>query len=170
MAETEMKDPLSRKAKKVQDHIRNKGFEFVVKELPDSTRTAKDAAKALGCTAAQIAKSLVFKDKALDAPILVIASGINRVGLEKIKQATGRTLVQADGKFVKDRVGFAIGGVPPVGHDERLVTLLDPDLKQYDRIWAAAGTPNAVFELRPADLEPLTDGVWIDLKENELIL
>jgi len=73
MTESDMKAPLSRKAKKVQDHIRNKGFEFVVKELPDSTRTAKDAAKALGCTAAQIAKSLVFKDKALDAPILVIA-------------------------------------------------------------------------------------------------
>ena len=158
-------EPLSRKAKKVQDVIRNKGFEFKVRELPDSTRTAKDAAAALGCKTAQIAKSLVFMDKDANLPVLVIASGINRVSLEKIKHATGRTLVQADGKFVKDRVGFAIGGVPPVDHNEKLVTLLDPDLNQYDRIWAAAGTPNAVFELRAADLEPLTCGVWIDLAE-----
>lgn len=160
-----MTEALSRKAKRVQDVIREKGFEFTVRELPDSTRTAKDAAKALGCTTAQIAKSLVFMDKDANLPVLVIASGINRVSLEKIKQATGRTLVQADGKFVKDRVGFAIGGVPPVGHDEKLLTLLDPDLKQYDRIWAAAGTPNAVFELKPADLEPLTEGIWTDLAE-----
>nr|NJM02729.1 YbaK/EbsC family protein [Desulfobacula sp.] len=160
-----MTESLSRKAKRVQDVIREKGFEFTVRELPDSTRTARDAAAALGCRTAQIAKSLVFMDKDANLPVLVIASGTNRVSLEKIKLATGRTLVQADGKLVKDRVGFAIGGIPPVGHDETLVTLLDPDLKQYDRVWAAAGTPNAVFELTPADLEPLTLGAWIDLAE-----
>lgn len=160
-----MTEALSRKAKRVQEAIREKGFEFTVRELPDSTRTARDAAEALGCKTAQIAKSLVFMDREADRPVLVIASGTNRVSLEKIKQATGRTLDQADGKLVKDRVGFAIGGVPPVGHDETLPTLLDPDLKQYDRVWAAAGTPNAVFELKPADLEPLTQGIWTDLAE-----
>lgn len=168
--ENEMQETLSRKAKKVQEYIHDKGFEFVVRELPASTRTAKEAAGAIGCETAQIAKSLVFMDKDADAPVLVIASGTNRVSLEKIKQATGRRLVQADGKIVKERVGFAIGGVPPVGHDEKLFTLLDPDLKQYDRIWAAAGTPNAVFELKPADLGSLTEGVWVDLSENKLIL
>jgi prolyl-tRNA editing enzyme YbaK/EbsC (Cys-tRNA(Pro) deacylase) len=156
---------LSRKAEKVQEYIRNKGFEFMVKELPDSTRTAKDAAKAIGCEVAQIAKSLIFMDEDANIPVLVIASGTNRVNLEKIKQATGRTLSQADGKAVKERIGFAIGGVPPVGHDEKLLTLLDPDLKRYDRIWAAAGTPNAVFELKPDDLGILTDGLWVDLSQ-----
>lgn len=160
-----MTEPLSRKAEKVQEYIRNKGFEFKVRELPDSTRTAAEAAKAIGCETAQIAKSLVFMDKDAGIPVLVIASGTNRVSLEKIKEETGRQLVQANGKAVKERIGFAIGGVPPAGHDEKLFTLLDPDLKRYDRIWAAAGTPNAVFELNPVDLGPLTDGVWIDLAE-----
>ncbi len=165
-----MTEPLSKKAKKVQEYIQEKGFEFVVRELPDSTRTAKDAAKAIGCEVAQIAKSLVFMNEDTDSPVLVIASGTNRVSLEKIKKETGQRLVQADGKIVKDRLGFAIGGIPPVGHDEKLFTLLDPDLKQYDRVWAAAGTPNAVFELNPVDLGGLTQGVWVDLAENELIL
>lgn len=160
-----MKPSLSRKAEKVQDVLREKGFEIRVRELPDSTRTARDAARAVGCETAQIAKSLVFMDKERNEPVLIIASGTNTVSLERIRQATGRTLVKADGKAVKDRVGFAIGGVPPVGHNEKLVTLLDPDLKQYDRIWAAAGTPHAVFELRSRDLGPLTDGTWVDLKE-----
>lgn len=156
---------LSKKAKKVQDIIQAKGFTFSVEELPNSTRTAKDAAQAVGCEVAQIAKSLVFKDEASGDPVLVIASGTNRVSLEKIAAATGRHLVQATGKEIKARIGFAIGGVPPVGHNEPLATILDPDLKQYDRIWAAAGTPNAVFELKAGDLGPLTDGIWIDLAE-----
>ncbi len=160
-----MKNGLSKKAERVQQHIKEMGFTFKVAELPDSTRTAQEAAQAVGCKVAQIAKSLVFKDKVKDEPVLVIASGSNRVNLEKIETATGKTLVQADGKYVKKRVGFAIGGVPPVGHDEKLYTILDPDLKQFDRIWAAAGTPFAVFELKSQDLEPLTAGVWIDLAE-----
>jgi prolyl-tRNA editing enzyme YbaK/EbsC (Cys-tRNA(Pro) deacylase) len=97
--------------------------------------------------------------------VLVIASGSNRVDLAKVKQATGLELVKADGNFVKQRVGFAIGGIPPVGHIELLQTLLDPDLKQYEIIWAAAGTPHAVFELKSADLQPLTGGTWVDLAE-----
>ena len=156
---------LSKKAKKVQAVILEKGFELKVKELPDSTRTAKDAALAVGCEVAQIAKSLVFMDEKTDEPVLVIASGTNRVSILKIEAATGRRLVQAGGKEIKARIGFAIGGVPPVGHNEPLITILDPDLRQFDRIWAAAGTPNAVFELKPPDLEPLTNGRWIDLAE-----
>jgi prolyl-tRNA editing enzyme YbaK/EbsC (Cys-tRNA(Pro) deacylase) len=158
-----MAESLSQKARRVQKVITDKGFGFNVTELPHSTRTAADAAEAVGCEIAQIAKSLVFMEASSDTPVLVIASGSNRVDLEKIKEATGKELIQASGKQVKACVGFAIGGVPPVGHDVALFTILDPDLKQYARIWAAAGTPNAVFELTPADLEPMTGGVWVEL-------
>ena len=152
-------------AKRVQDYLTAKGFAFEVRELPGSTRTSREAADSIGCTVAQIAKSLVFRDKGSDAPILVIASGANRVDLEKLRRATGLKLGRADGDFVKKLVGFAIGGIPPAGHTTPLKTLLDPDLKQYDTIWAAAGTPHAVFRLTPADLEPLTKGTWVDLSD-----
>ena len=152
-------------AKRVQDFLSAKGFSFEVKELSGSTRTAREAADSVGCSVAQIAKSLVFRDKATDMPILVIASGANRVDLRKIKRATGLKLGRADGEFVKARVGFAIGGVPPVGHNEPLQTILDPDLKDHDLIWAAAGTPHALFQLKPSDLEPLTGGTWVELAE-----
>jgi prolyl-tRNA editing enzyme YbaK/EbsC (Cys-tRNA(Pro) deacylase) len=151
-------------AQRVQDFISAKGFSFEVKELPSSTRTAQEAADSVGCSVAQIAKSLVFRDKSTQDPILVIASGINRVDLAKIKKATGLKLGRADGNYVKEKVGFAIGGIPPVGHKLPLKTILDPDLQQYDIIWAAAGTPFAVFQLKPDDLEPLTKGQWLDLR------
>jgi prolyl-tRNA editing enzyme YbaK/EbsC (Cys-tRNA(Pro) deacylase) len=152
-------------AKRVQDYLIDKGFTFEVKELPGSTRTAQEAAESIGCTVSQIAKSLVFREKETDLPILVIASGSNRVDVKKIEQVTGLKLGKADGKYVKEKVGYAIGGVPPVGHHEPLETLLDPDLKKHDVIWAAAGTPFAVFKLHPNDLEPLTNGRWVDLSE-----
>ncbi len=133
--------------------------------MPDSTRTAEDAANSIGCTIGQIAKSLVFREKQTDRPILVVASGANRVDVNKIQKATGLKLAKADADFVKDRAGFAIGGVPPVGHIEPLETFLDKDLQKYETIWAAAGTPFAVFQLKPADLEPLTHGQWLTLAE-----
>ena len=162
-----MKSELSNSARRVQDFLSAAGFSFKVKELPGSTRTAQEAADSIGCTIHQIAKSLVFEEKTTKCPLLVIASGSNRVDVKKIKKTTGLKLGKADGNFVKEKVGFAIGGVPPVGHKEPLKTLLDVDLKKYDTIWAAAGTPFAVFQLKPADLESLTKGKWIDLSENE---
>ena len=144
-----MASKLSDSAKRVQDFLLEKGFSFKVKELPDLTRTAQEAAASIGCEVAQIAKSLVFRDKETDLPILVIASGSNRVSLVKIEKATGLKIGKADGKYVKERVGYAIGGVPPVAHNEPLQTILDPDLKKYEVIWAAAGTPFAVFRLKP---------------------
>jgi prolyl-tRNA editing enzyme YbaK/EbsC (Cys-tRNA(Pro) deacylase) len=107
----------------------------------------------------------VFKEVESGLPILVIASGSNRVDLAKIEQETGLKLGKADGNFVKKRVGYAIGGVPPVGHSETLQTILDPDLRKHEVIWAAAGTPFVVIKLRPSDLEPLTNGRWIDFSE-----
>jgi len=160
-----MESELSHSAKRLQDFLSARGFSFEVKELPGSTRTAQEAADSIGCTVSQIAKSLVFKEKKTDRPVLVIASGSNRVDLKKIQKSAGLKLGKADGNFVKERIGFAIGGVPPVGHNEPLETLLDRDLKKYETIWAAAGTPFAVFQLKPVDLEPLTQGKWIDLSE-----
>jgi len=160
-----MKQKLSASAQRVQAFLAKKGFAFEVKELPGSARTAQEAADSIGCTVAQIAKSLVFREKERGLPILVVASGSNRVDLAKIEKATGLKLDQADGKFVKEKVGFVIGGIPPVGHNEPLETILDPDLRKYEVIWAAAGTPFAVFQLKPADLEPLTNGRWVELAD-----
>ncbi len=161
-----MASKLNDSAKRVQDFLSAKGFSFEVKELPGSARTAQEAADSIGCAVGQIAKSLVFREMETNLPILVIASGSNRVDLANIEKATGLKLGKADGNYVKERVGYAIGGVPPAGHNEPLETILDTDLKKYEVIWAAAGTPFAVFQLKPADLEPLTNGRWIDLSKS----
>ncbi|MDD2734622.1 MAG: YbaK/EbsC family protein [Desulfuromonadaceae bacterium] len=160
-----MTSVLSNSAHRVQTFLAEKGFSFEVKELPGSTRTAAEAADSIGCEVAQIAKSLVFREKETNLPILVIASGSNRVDVAKIEHETGLKLGKADGNYVKERVGYAIGGIPPVGHNEPLETILDEDLRRYAVIWAAAGTPFAVFQLKPADLEPLTNGKWLQLAE-----
>lgn len=158
-----MASNLKESAKRVQEFLKKRGFAFEVKELKSSTRTAQEAADSIGCDVSQIAKSLVFKEKKSGEPILVIASGSNRVDVKKVEAATGFKLGKADGAYVKENVGYAIGGVPPVGHISPLKTVLDPDLKEYDVIWAAAGTPFAVFQLNPHDIESLTDGRWVDL-------
>ncbi len=160
-----MDSSLSHNARRVQECLAALGFSFEVKELPGSTRTAAEAAASIGCSVAQIAKSLIFRDEKSDQPVLVVASGENRVDLAKIGKATGLVLVKADGRYVKENVGYAIGGIPPVGHDRPLRTLLDPDLQQYQVIWAAAGTPFAVFALAPFDLPAMTGGEWIDLSQ-----
>lgn len=150
-------------ARRVQDYLSVRGFAFEVKELAGSTRTSQEAADSVGCDVAQIAKSLVFKEKSSGEPVLVIASGANRVDLKKVAAQTGLRLGRADADYVKEKVGFAIGGVPPAGHLTPLKTVLDIDLRQHPTIWAAAGTPHALFQLNPADLEPLTHGCWIEL-------
>lgn len=162
-----MNSSLSHNARRVQECLAALGFSFEVKELPGSTRTAAEAAASIGCSVAQIAKSLIFRDEKSDQPVLVVASGENRVDLAKIGKATGLVLVKADGRYVKENVGYAIGGIPPVGHDRPLRTLLDPDLQQYQVIWAAAGTPFAVFALAPFDLPAMTGGEWIDLSQEQ---
>lgn len=160
-----MASELKGSAQHVQEYLLQRGHEFVVRELPDSTRTAVDAAQAIGCTVGQIGKSLIFKDKETGAPVLVVASGPNMVCTEKIEQAAGLRLGKADAAFVKNRTGFAIGGVPPVAHKEAIRTFLDQDLRAFSSIWVAAGTPNAVFELKPDDLHLLTGGEWMDLAQ-----
>ncbi len=145
-------------AQKVQEALLALGFRNPVVELPASTRTSAEAAQAIGCQVGQIAKSLVFATRQTRRPILVIASGVHRVDLEKIAALVGEPLEKADAEFVRQRTGFVIGGVPPLGHLEPLETYIDQDLLQYEQIWAAAGTPHAVFQLTPQELLAITHG------------
>lgn len=140
------------------------GESYQVLEFDASTRTASDAAAAVGCTVGQIAKSIIFK-AASGRPVLVVASGDNRVATDKVAAAIGEKIGRADATFVRDRTGYAIGGVPPLAHAEPVITLIDQDLARFDRIWAAAGTPNAVFALTYADLVALTCGTVADIAE-----
>lgn len=149
---------LSPSAQKVQAALAPFGLALEVVELPASTRTSVEAAQAIGCTVAQIAKSLVFRAEQTNRAVLVIASGANRVNEALIAEALGEPIAKADANFVREQTGFAIGGVPPVGHITRLSTYVDQDLLQYADIWAAAGTPNAVFHLTPAELVQITAG------------
>src|SRR5262249_43692516 len=128
---------------RVRAALQATGIDFRLLELPQSTRTAAEAAAACGCEVAQIAKSLVFVDAAGEA-VLVITSGTNRVN----EQALG--LKRAPAELVREKTGYAIGGIPPLAHATPIRTLIDRDLLRFERIWAAAGTPNAVFELAAA--------------------
>jgi prolyl-tRNA editing enzyme YbaK/EbsC (Cys-tRNA(Pro) deacylase) len=147
---------LSPSAQKVQDRLNQFGISLHVVELPSSTRTAAEAAAAIGCTVSQIAKSLIFKTQQSGKAILIIASGTNRVNETRMGALLGEPIGKADADFVRQQTGFVIGGVPPVGHANPLETLVDEDLLQFDVIWAAAGTPNAVFEVTPVDLVKIT--------------
>ena len=151
-------------AKSVQDALDAAGLEATVVEMPASTRSAQEAADAIGCTVAQIAKSLVFQTKTSAEPIMVIAAGNNRVDTKLVAARVGQKLRQASPDFVREATGFAIGGVPPVGHPSPIRTFIDEELFSHDEIWAAAGTPNAVFKLRAADLVKLSAGEVMALK------
>lgn len=156
--------PLSPSAQKVQDTLKALGFSYQVIELPQTTRSAAEAAQAIGCRVEQIAKSLIFKGKHSQRPILIIASGPNRVNEARMSAYLSEPIERADADFVRQRTGFVIGGVPPVGHLEPLATFIDEDLLQYDEIWAAAGHPHAVFRLTPADLVKMTGGRVVAIK------
>jgi prolyl-tRNA editing enzyme YbaK/EbsC (Cys-tRNA(Pro) deacylase) len=144
-------------AERVAAELRRRGFELEVVELPKSARTAAEAAAAVGCEVAAIAKSLVFR-AAGGRPVLVIASGANRVDEARVGELLGEAVGRADPDFVRASTGFAIGGVPPVGHTVQPVVFIDEDLLALDVLWAAAGTPRSVFQLSPAQLVELTGG------------
>jgi prolyl-tRNA editing enzyme YbaK/EbsC (Cys-tRNA(Pro) deacylase) len=159
-----MAKELSASARKVQETLKAMGFACEVVELPDSTRTAVEAAQAVGCQVGQIVKSLIFKGRQSGKPVLVIASGPNRVNEKRVGELFGEPIEKANADFVRQHTGFAVGGVPPVGHLEPLQTFIDEDLLQYDEIWAAAGTPHAVFCLTPKDLMAMTSGEITSIK------
>lgn len=153
-----MTQELSASARRVQAALETLGLQLQVVEMPASTRTAVEAAQAAGCEVGQIVKSLVFKTKRSGRAIMVEASGANRVDERRVEALVGEPLGKADAEFVRQQTGFAIGGVPPVGHATEIETYIDEDLLQYAEIWAAAGTPNAIFRLAPADLVKMTGG------------
>ncbi len=155
---------LNTSAQRVQDALTAHGVDCEVVELAASTRTAQEAAEAIGCEVAQIAKSLVFRGKQSGKAILVVASGANRVDEKKLRDLLGEKVTKPDADFVREQTGFVIGGVPPLGHAQPLETLIDEDLLQYDEIWAAAGTPHAVFRLTSNDLRRVTAGRVVEVK------
>jgi len=149
---------LSLTAQKIQDALRALGYDYTVIEHAESTRTAQEAADRAGCELGQIVKSLIFRGKTSGKPILVLTSGANRVDEKRIAAYAGEPIGRADADFVRAATGFAIGGVPPIGHTQKMETYLDEDFLQHQTIWAAAGTPNAIFELRTEDLQRMTGG------------
>jgi prolyl-tRNA editing enzyme YbaK/EbsC (Cys-tRNA(Pro) deacylase) len=149
---------LSSSAQKVQNILNAQGFNYTVIEHAESTRTAQEAADRAGCLLGQIIKSLIFKGKTSNKPILVLTSGANRVDEKRISEYAGESIIRADADFVRAVTGFAIGGVPPLGHVQKMETYLDEDLLQYQTVWGAAGTPNAIFELTSDDLIKMTGG------------
>lgn len=154
---------LSRAARSVQDALAARGMETRVVELSASARTAESAATAIGCDVAQIVKSLIFRTADTGRPILVLASGANRVNEKAIALHVGEKIAKADAAFTRDTTGFAIGGIPPVGHKQPIATFIDQDLLAHGELWAAAGTPNAVFCLTSSALESLTGGTVISI-------
>jgi prolyl-tRNA editing enzyme YbaK/EbsC (Cys-tRNA(Pro) deacylase) len=140
------------------------GHADTILAFPDGTRSAADAAAAVGCNVAAIAKSIVFR--AGSRPVLVIASGANRVDMAKVAAATGLAVKRAEGTWVRDMTGFAIGGVAPLAHLTPPVVLLDRDLLALDRVWAAAGSPMHVFATAPADLLRISGATVEDVKED----
>jgi prolyl-tRNA editing enzyme YbaK/EbsC (Cys-tRNA(Pro) deacylase) len=153
-----MSELLSESAQKVQDALIRLGVTCKVVELPGSTRTAQEAAQAVGCRVEQIAKSLVFQGKTTNRPVLVVASGANRVNEKKLRDLLSEPVKKADADFVREHTGFAIGGVPPAGLSKPMDIFIDEDLFKYEEIWAAAGTPHAVFKLTAQDLLNITQG------------
>lgn len=155
--------PLPSSAQRVADLLAGMGHDKPVVMLPSTGRTSAEAAAAVGCSVAEIAKSIIFRRVADDAPVLVIASGANRVDEAKVTALVG-PLGKADARFVRDNTGYAIGGVCPVGHVVKPVMLIDRDLFNYDSVWAAAGHPHAVFNLTAAQLQEMTGGAVSDVR------
>lgn len=151
-------------AQRTQSLLNEAGIDIRVVEFEQSTRTSAEAAAAIGCTAAEIAKSIVFRGKQSGQAVLVVASGDNRVSEAKVKQLVGEALGRADADFVRAATGYAIGGVAPLGHTQAVKIVLDQDLLRFEQIWAAAGTPFSVFPLSPDALARLTGAPWSDIR------
>lgn len=156
---------LSKSAQKVQNALTKLGYAYEVIEATESTRTAEEAANRVGCTVGQIVKSLIFKGKKSGKAILILTSGANRVDVKRIAIYAEEKIGRADPDFVRERTGFAIGGIPPLGHTHPIETYVDEDLLSFDKIWAAAGTPKAVFKMPASELEKMTGGKIIQVKQ-----
>ena len=146
------RSPLKPAAQRFEIAARALGLDIEVRSMSQSTRTAEEAAAACGCSVGQIVKSLVFRGKTSGKPYLLLVSGANRVNEKAVAKLIGEPLQRPDAQYVRDITGFAIGGIPPLGHASRLTTFMDRDLLGYEVVWAAAGTPESVFPVSPSDL------------------
>jgi prolyl-tRNA editing enzyme YbaK/EbsC (Cys-tRNA(Pro) deacylase) len=144
--------------------LRAAGIDAQVVEFEQPTRTSVEAAAAIGCAVAEIAKSIVFRGKTSGQAVVVVASGGNRVSEIKVAAKLGESLARADADFVRMTTGYAIGGVAPVGHSQSVRLLLDEDLQRFETVWAAGGTPFSVFPIKPHQLRSLTGADWADVK------
>ncbi len=156
-------DELKDADRRVQEAALALGLSIRVERKAQSTRTAEEAAIAAGCSVGQIVKSLVFRGKSSGTPYLLLVSGANRVDEKAVAGRIGEVLRRPDAQYVRDTTGFAIGGIPPLGHDIRLTTYIDQDLMRHDVVWAAAGTPESVFSVSPSDLARATGAIVIDV-------
>ena len=159
-----MTAPLPSSAQRVAAAATAAGIVVDVHEMPASTRTAEEAARACSCTVAQIVKSLVFRGVETGKPYLLLVSGSNRVDEKAAAAALGEALIRPDADYVRAVTGFSIGGVPPFGHSTVLATYVDRDLLAFDEVWAAAGTPHCVMRLSPADLKRAASATVLDVR------
>jgi len=146
---------------RVESALKAAGLTTAIQDMPASTRTAEDAASAVGCSVGQIVKSMIFRGKGTGKPILVLTSGLNMVDPKQIETVTNESIGRPDADFVRRETGFAIGGVSPVGHLKSLDIYMDETLMEYPLVWAAAGTPNTVFAIEPDKLRQITGAMII---------
>ncbi|TMJ40262.1 MAG: YbaK/EbsC family protein [Alphaproteobacteria bacterium] len=158
---TDLDNPLPSNAQRVAETARELGLSPEIVTMANSTRTAEEAAAACRCDVGQIVKSLVFRGATSGTPYLLLVSGKNRVNEREAAKVIGEALARPDAAYVRATTGYAIGGIPPFGHDIALRTFIDADLLDYADVWAAAGTPHCVMRLNPRDLQAKTGAVTI---------
>ncbi len=156
-------------AQRVKELLHTMGFEIKVLEFHQGTKTSQDAAFCVGCSIAQIAKSIVFRGKTSGGCVIVVCSGEHRVDERKVEKLVGEKMSKGDADFVREKTGYVIGGVAPVGHATVCRTFIDESLLAYELIYGAAGTPNAVFGMTPDDLVRMTGGQVADVKEERAV-
>ncbi|MGX1306345.1 prolyl-tRNA editing enzyme YbaK/EbsC (Cys-tRNA(Pro) deacylase) [Amorphus suaedae] len=157
--------PLPPSAQRVLDAAEVAGLTIEVREMPASTRTAQEAAEACGTGVGQIVKSLVFRGRDSGAPYLLLVSGSNRVDEKAVAGQIGEKIERPDARYVREETGYAIGGIPPIGHRAGLAVFIDADLLAHDVVWAAAGTPQAVFAVDPAALKAATGATVLAMRK-----
>jgi prolyl-tRNA editing enzyme YbaK/EbsC (Cys-tRNA(Pro) deacylase) len=158
-------ETLPRGARRVRTALLELGLPGEIHRLADSTRTAPEAAAAVGCELGAIVKSLVMRGVTSRAPVLALVSGDNRADVTLIEAAVDEPVERPDAQYVRDVTGYAIGGIPPVGHPDRVRTVMDEDLLRFETVWAAAGHPHAVFPIAPAELAKAADALVLPLAE-----
>lgn len=159
---------MSGSVKRVEAAAKAAGLDVAIQKMPESTRTAMDAAQACGCDVGQIVKSMIFEGADSGTLKLLLVSGRHDVDLARMENLFGETLIRADAKRVRAETGFAIGGVAPIGHKSAIAVWIDAELMKYEAVWAAAGAPDAVFNIAPADLKSVTDATVFDLGQGAM--